>query len=124
MLNKVMLIGRLGSDPKSSRTPSGDLVVDFSIAIDESYKKDGEKVQKTEWVSIVVWRKLAEICEQYLSKGKLVYIEGKMQTRKWEDKEGATHMKTDVIASNMKMLDGKKDESQQSDGMPLDDVPF
>jgi len=124
MLNRVMLIGRLGSDPKSSRTPSGDLVVDFSIAIDESYKKDGERVQKTEWVSIVVWRKLAEICEQYLSKGKLVYIEGKMQTRKWEDKDGATHMKTDVIASNMKMLDRKEDQQLAADGMPLDDVPF
>jgi single-strand DNA-binding protein len=119
MLNKVMLIGRLGSDPKSSRAPSGDLVVDFSIAIDESYKKNGERVQKTEWVSIVVWKKLAEICEQYLTKGKLVYIEGKMQTRKWEDKDGATHMKTDVIASNMKMLDRK-----EGTDAPLDDVPF
>ncbi len=122
MLNKAMFIGRLGADPVSKCTPDGTPVCEFTIAVDESYKdKNGDKIQKTEWVAIVTWRKLAEICGEYLSKGKLVYIEGSLETRSWEDKEGVKHIKTKIKASDMKMLDRKKDEA---DGVPLDDVPF
>jgi single-strand DNA-binding protein len=127
MLNKATLIGRLGKDPDVKYTPDGTMVTTFSIATDEQWKdKNGEKVQKTEWHKIVAWKKLAEICGNYLKKGSLVFIEGRIQTRSWEDKDGIKHYTTEIVAVDMKMLDGKKDESQQlaADGMPLDDVPF
>ena len=128
MLNKWMGIGRLGRDPETKFLPSGEPVCNFSIAIDESYKnKSGEKVQKTEWVNIVVFRKLAEICGNYLVKGKLVYIEGKTQTRSWEDKEGVKRSTTEIVANDMKMLDSKgKGESSpaQETSNGTNDVPF
>lgn len=130
MVNKCMFIGRLGRDPETKYLPSGEPVCNFSIAIDESYKnKSGEKVQKTEWVNIVVFRKLAEICGNYLVKGKLVYIEGKIQTRSWEDKEGVKRSTTEIVANGMKMLDSKNKEGGQQagggyGGGPEEDVPF
>lgn len=137
MVNKVILVGRLGKDPEVRYTPDGTMVTNFTMATDESYKdKNGEKVQKTEWHRIVTYRKLAEICGNYLTKGKLVYIEGKIQTRTWEDKEGTKRNTTEIIANNMQMLDskgqgqGKADDMipdapfTQNDGTPMDDVPF
>ncbi len=107
-MNKVMLIGRLGADPEIRYTPDGTMVTNFRLATDESYKnKSGEKVQRTEWHKIVTFRKLAEICGNYLTKGKLVYVEGRIQTRAWEDKEGVKRYTTEIIASNMQMLDSK-----------------
>jgi len=128
MINKAILLGRLGKDPEVKYTPDGVMVTTFSLATDENYKdKNGEKVQKTEWHRIVTFGKLAEICGNYLVKGKLVFIEGKIQTNSWEDKDGVKRSTTQIVASNMKMLDGKKDgehEARAADGVPLEDVPF
>jgi single-strand DNA-binding protein len=127
MVNKAILIGRLGKEPDVKYTPDGSMVTNFSIATDEQWKdKNGEKVQKTEWHKIVSFGKLAEICGNYLKKGSLVFIEGRIQTRSWEDKDGVKRYTTEIIAQNMKMLDGKKAEDTQADSQqaPLDDVPF
>jgi len=139
MINKAILVGRLGADPEVRYTPDGAMVTNFRIATDEQWKdKSGEKVQKTEWHRIVTFGKLAEICGRYLVKGKLVYLEGRIQTRVWEDKEGNKRSTTEIVASNMQMLDSKGgqrggDMSQEepplphpgSDGpLPEDDVPF
>jgi len=113
-VNKAILIGRLGKDPELKYTQSGDPVANFSIATDESWKdRDGEKQQRTEWHNIVAWKKLAEICGQYLKKGQQVYIEGKIQTRKWEDKDGNTRYSTEVVANNLVMLGSKPDSESQ-----------
>ena len=110
MVNKVILVGRLGKDPETRFTAEGAAVCNFNLATDESYKdKSGAKVQKTEWHKIVTFGKLAEICGQYLAKGKLIFLERKIQTRSWDDKEGVKHYTTEIVASDMKMLDGKKD---------------
>jgi single-strand DNA-binding protein len=138
MVNKVILIGRLGKDPEVRYTPDGTMVTNFNLATDEQRKdKNGEKIQRTEWHKIVTWGKLAEICGNYLVKGKLVFVEGRIQTRSWEDKEGVKRYTTEIIASNMQMLDSKgqnktgdsssfeADATNLSDGgTPLDDVPF
>jgi len=137
MVNKVILIGRLGADPEIRFTPDGTMVANLRLATDESYKnKDGEKVQKTEWHRIVAFRKLAEICQSYLSKGKQIYIEGRLQTRTWDDKDGVKRSTTEIIASNMRMLDskgqGKTQEGWNEQGAANsetgsasdDDVPF
>ena len=113
-VNKVILVGRLGKDPELKYTQGGTAVVKFSLATDETWKdQSGERQQRTEWHNVVAWRKLAEICGQYLNKGKLVYIEGKLQTRSWDDKEGHKRYTTEVVADNMVMLSGKGDEARQ-----------
>lgn len=108
MLNKVILIGNLGRDPEISYTPSGMAVAKFNIATTTRWKdkKDGEKKERTEWHRITAFDKLGEICGEYLSKGKQVYIEGRIQTSSWE-KDGITRYSTDIIATDMKMLGGK-----------------
>jgi len=135
MVNKAILIGRLGRDPEVRYTPDGTMVTNFTMATDESYKdKNGEKVQRTEWHRIVVFGKLAEICGNYLVKGKLIFLEGRIQTRAWEDKDGVKRNTTEIIASNMQMLDSKG-QAKPGDAMPdassapnsqtpMDDVPF
>ncbi|MEW5974711.1 MAG: single-stranded DNA-binding protein [Acidobacteriota bacterium] len=111
-VNKVILIGRLGKDPEVKYTQGGTPIARFSIATDEVWKdQSGEKQQKTEWHNIVAWSKLAEICGQYLAKGKQVYIEGRLQTRSWEDKEGNKRYTTEVRADQMVML-GRADEAR------------
>jgi len=132
MVNKVLLIGRLGRDPETKYTPDGTMVVNFSIATDETFKnKQGEKSSKTEWHRIVAWGKLAEICGNYLTKGKLVYIEGKLQTRTWDDKDGNKRSLTEIRAENMKILESRgqsaDDDGRGPDGdypVPDSDVPF
>ena len=112
--NHCSFIGRLGRDPETRYTQSGDAVCNFSVAVDESYKgKDGQKVDKTEWVNCVAWRKLGEICGQYLTKGSLVAVSGKMQTRKWQDKDGNDRYTTEILLDEMRML-GSKGENSQS----------
>ena len=108
MLNKVLLIGRLGADPEVRYTPDGMMVANFNIATSE-YRKDknGERIQKTEWHRTVTFGKLAEICSSYLSKGKLVFIEGRIQYRAWEDKDGNKRSSTEIVANTMQMLDTK-----------------
>jgi single-strand DNA-binding protein len=127
MVNKVILIGRLGKDPDVRYTPDGSMVTNLNLATAEQWKdKNGEKVQKTEWHKIVTYKNLAEICGKYLAKGSLIFIEGKIQTRSWEDKEGVKRYTTEIVASQMKVLDGKKAEDTQSDSQqaPLGDSPF
>lgn len=107
-LNKVMLIGNLGKDPEVRYLPNGDAVANFTIATSETYKdKNGDKQEKTEWHNITCYRRLGEIAGQYLKKGRPVYIEGKIQTRKWQDKEGKDRYTTEIIADEMKMLGGR-----------------
>jgi single-strand DNA-binding protein len=113
-VNKVILVGRLGKDPEVKYTQGGTAVARFSLATDEVWKdQSGEKQQKTEWHNIVAWNKLAEICGQYLAKGRLVYIEGRLQTRNWEDKDGNKRTTTEIRADNMVMLGGRPEEGRQ-----------
>lgn len=117
-VNKVILIGRLGKDPETKITTNDTKVCHFSLATDEVYKdKNGDKQTSTEWHNIVVWRKLAEICEKYLKKGKLVYIEGRIQTRSWEqesDQGPIKRQRTEITAHEMRML-SKDDSSTPSE---------
>ena len=104
-VNKVILVGNLGKDPELRQTQSGTSVGNFSMATSEKYNdRDGNKVENTQWHNIVVWNKLADICAQYLTKGKQVYIEGKLQTRSWDDRDGNKRYTTEVVASNLVML--------------------
>jgi len=107
-LNKAMIIGRLGQDPDVRYTQSNTAVANLSVATSERYKdKQGEWKERTEWHRVVAWGRLAEICQEYLKKGSQVYIEGPIQTRKWEDKEGQTRYSTEIKALTMTMLDSK-----------------
>jgi single-strand DNA-binding protein len=118
-VNRVILIGRLGKDPEVRATPSGSNVAKFTIATDERYTdRNGERQERTEWHNIVAWGKLAEICGQYLKKGKLVYIDGSIRTDSWDDKEsGQKKYRTEIIANNMQMLDRRgEDEGGSSYG--------
>lgn len=114
-VNKVILVGRLGQDPEVRFTQGGTAVANLRIATDETWKdQSGEKQQRTDWHTVVAWRRLAEICGQYLSKGRLVYIEGKLQTRSWQDREGNKRYSTEVQADNMVMLGGGRSEEGQA----------
>jgi len=114
-LNKVMVIGNLGRDPEMRYTPSGRPVTTFSVATSRSWKSsEGERRTETEWFNIVAWGNLAEICNQYLKKGQQVYIEGRLQTRRWEDDEGNKRSSTEVVAREMTML-GDRRESKEDD---------
>ncbi len=108
-LNKAMLIGNLGRDPELRYTPSGVAVATFTLATNESWKdQDGNTQERTEWHNIVAWRKLAEICGEYLKKGKKVFVEGRIQTRSYDDKNtGAKRYITEIVVDNMIMLDGR-----------------
>ena len=115
-LNLCQFIGRLGKDPEMKYTQSGVAVANFSIACGEKYKtKAGEQVENTEWVKCTAWRRLAEVIGEYLTKGSQVYVSGKMQTRKWEDKEGNNRYTTEIQVFQMQML-GSKGERQQQPG--------
>jgi single-strand DNA-binding protein len=118
-VNKVILIGNLGRDPETRYMPDGTATTSFSVATTESWKdKSGDKQEKTEWHRISTFRKLAEICREYLKKGSQVYIEGKLQTRKWTDKDGAEKYTTEIIADEMKMLGSRQNESGSKQGKP------
>jgi single-strand DNA-binding protein len=104
-VNKVILVGHLGADPELRHTQTGTPVASFRVATTERYNdRSGERQERTEWHRIVAWAKLAEICNNYLRKGKQVYIEGRIQTRQWEDQSGSTRYTTEVVANNMVML--------------------
>jgi len=120
-LNKVMIIGNLGQDPETRFLPSGDAVCNISVATDESYKnKEGAKVEKTEWHRVSMFGKLAEISGEYLRKGSKVYIEGKLETRKWQAQDGTDRYATDIKAFQMQMLDSK---GSSSEGAPHQPAP-
>ena len=115
-LNKAILIGRLGKDPETKFTQGGVAISKFSIATDEEWKdRNGEKQKKTEWHNVVAWRRLAEICNQFLVKGKQVYVEGRIETKKWEDKEGKDRWSTQIAADKMIMLSGEGKKEQKDD---------
>ena len=151
-LNKVMLIGRLGQDPEIRYTQSGSSVANVTIATNDYWTdKQGGKQERTEWHSLVLWGKLADLAQSYLKKGSQVYVEGRLQTRDWEDQQGQKHYKTEVVVTTMQFLDSKMSDSseteytatpsvQKSDSMPVapaeaseaphgddyikDDIPF
>jgi single-strand DNA-binding protein len=115
-LNKVMLIGNLGKDPEVRFTASGQAVASFSLATSEKFKgKSGEWEERTEWHNITLWGKLAEIAGEYLTKGKTIYVEGRLQTRKWQDKSGNDRYTTDIVGDKMQMLSAKGERSGGSD---------
>ncbi len=128
-LNKVMLIGRLGKDPEIKYTPSEVAVMTLNMATNTSYKsQDGEIVEKTEWHRVVVWRKTAEMISQYAKKGDLVYIEGKLATRSWDDKDGNKQYMTEIQAEQVQILQFSQtyEQEQQTNfpDEPADDLPF
>ena len=133
-LNKVMIIGHLGKDPEMRYTPAGRPVTTFTVAVSRTWNSaDGERHAETEWFSIVAWGNLAEICKQYLTKGQQVYIEGRLQTRHWDDKEGQKHTSIEIVTNEMMMLGERRDanpnqESQHSEeSEPIaneDEFPF
>jgi single-strand DNA-binding protein len=109
-VNKVILVGRLGRDPEIRYTTGGQAVANFSMATDESYKdRNGERQKRTEWHKIVAWRKLAEFSQQYLKKGSMIYVEGKIQSREWQDKEGQKRTSFEIIASDFRFVGGRAD---------------
>ena len=119
-VNRVILIGRLGKDPDIKYTPSGMAMAQFSLATDESRKDaQGNRTTQTEWHYIVLWGKQAEIAGQYLKKGKLIYVEGRLQTRSWEDSQGGgTRYRTEVIGDRFTMLGGRGDEGGEAADLP------
>jgi len=136
-LNKVQIIGHLGKDPEMRYTPSGKPVTTFSVAVSRSWNSaDGERHSETEWFNVVAWSNLAETCKQYLLKGQQVYIEGRLQTRRWDDKEGQKHTSVELVANEMVMLGERRDannnHSQDADnasaepttGTAEDEFPF
>ena len=135
-VNKVILVGNLGKDPEVRYLDNGVAVANFSLATTENYKnKQGERVSQTEWHNIVFWRGLAEVAEKYLKKGDSVYVEGKLRTRRWEDKEGNAKYTTEILADNMTMLGNKRsttsEELSNTNGSDIsnanekeDDLPF
>src|SRR5262245_30187464 len=135
-VNKVILIGNLGRDPELRYTQGGQAVANFTLATNERFStKDGDKQERTEWHRIVAWGRTAELCAQYLSKGRSVYLEGRLQTREWEDKEGQKRRTTEVVANTVQFLGGRGEGGSagpiSSDGgfdasapPPPDDVPF
>ncbi|RPI77560.1 MAG: single-stranded DNA-binding protein [Chloroflexi bacterium] len=126
-LNKVMIIGRLGRDPEMRYTPSGRPVTTFSVATSRSWNTaDGERRTETEWFNVVAWGSLAEICKQYLNKGQLVYVEGRLQTRYYDDAEGNKKVSTEIVANEMIMLSERRESEIASDveAGEEDEFPF
>ena len=114
-VNKVMIIGRLGADPEVKEISSGNTVTTLSVATSESWNdKQGQKQERTEWHRVVVWGKLAELCGKYLSKGRQLYVEGRLQTRSWEDQNGQKKYTTEVVANNVQFLSGASEQKTQS----------
>lgn len=134
-LNSCQFIGRVGRDPEVRHTPSGDTVASFSLAVDETYKgKDGNKVEKTEWILCTVWGKQAEFVAQYITKGRLVHVSGKWQTRKWTDKDGNDKYTTECKVNSVQGLDKMTSQQPANDALTrqeygsgpvgMDDSPF
>lgn len=123
-INKVILVGNLGKDPEVRYLEGGTAVANFPIATSETYKDrtTGERKTITEWHNIVVWRNLAEIAEKYLKKGSQIFIEGKLRTRQWQDKDGNNRYTTEIVGDNLQML-GKKDESPSTGNTPTPSEP-
>ncbi len=127
-LNKVMIIGNLGRDPEMRYTPSGKPVTTFSVATSRTWStSDGEKREETEWFNVVAWSSLAEICKQYLTKGQQVYIEGRLQTRHWDDQEGNKHTSVEIVANEMIILSERRESGEgtsESESSEEEEFPF
>jgi single-strand DNA-binding protein len=116
-VNRAILVGRLGRDPETRYTSGGQAVCNFTLATDETYKdRNGERQKRTEWHRIVVWGKQAEIAQQYLHKGSLIFVEGRIQTRQWDDREGQKRTTVEIIASNFRMLGGRGESGGMAAG--------
>lgn len=120
-VNKVILIGRLGADPDMRNTQSGQTVCTLSLATSESWVKDGKKEEKTEWHRVILWSRQAEVAAKYLKKGRMVYIEGKLQTRSWDDKQGQKRYTTEIVATNMQFIEGQGQNTSHANDM--DSIP-
>jgi len=117
-LNKVMIMGNLGRDPEMRYTPSGKPVTSFSVAVSRSYvKPEGERAEVTDWFNVVAWGRLAEICSQYLTKGSMVYVEGRLETRSWEGDNGQKHYRTEVVANDVNIIDRKGGRHEENSAM-------
>lgn len=115
-LNKVLIIGSLGADPEMRFTPGGKPVTSYSVAVNRGWRtSEGERKEATEWFNVVAWGNLAEICNQYLRKGSQVYVEGRLQTRSWEDSSGTRHFRTELVANEMIILDGRSYVAEYDD---------
>jgi single-strand DNA-binding protein len=124
-VNKVILIGNLGKDPEVRYLDNGVAVANLSLATSENYKnKQGERVTQTEWHDVVLWRGLAEVAEKYLKKGSSVYVEGKLRTNKWVDKDEITRYKTEVLADKLTMLGRSQNQEESTESTSEDDLPF
>ena len=136
-INKVILVGHLGKDPEVRYLEGGVSVTSFPLATSENYNKDGRKVEQTEWHNIVLWRGLAELAQKHLHKGSLIYLEGRIRTRNWEDKDKNRRSSTEITGDNLVMLDKRKEQSEQgaenatipdmnfeAGNMHKDDLPF
>jgi len=127
-LNKVMIIGNLGRDPEMRYTPSGRPVTTFSVATSRTWNtSEGEKHVETEWFNVVAWSNLAEICKQYLTKGQQVYIEGRLQTRHWDDQEGNKHTSVEIVANEMIILGERREAGEataESESVEEEEFPF
>ena len=124
-INKVILIGNLGKDPEVRYLDSGVAVANLSLATSENYKnKDGERVTQTEWHDVVLWRGLAEVAEKYLKKGSSIYVEGKLRTNKWVDKDEKTRYKTEILADKLTMLGKSNSQESSIENSSEDDLPF
>jgi single-strand DNA-binding protein len=127
-LNKVMIIGNLGRDPEMRYTPSGRPVTTFSVATSRAWNtSEGEKHVETEWFNVVAWSNLAEICKQYLVKGQQVYIEGRLQTRHWDDQEGNKHTSVEIVANEMIILGERRETGEtttESESVEEEEFPF
>ncbi|MDG0817448.1 single-stranded DNA-binding protein [Bdellovibrio svalbardensis] len=126
-VNKVIIVGRLGADPEVKAIGSGSTVARLNIATSESWVKDGQRQEKTEWHRVTVWGKLAEICGKHLAKGRQVYVEGKLQTRQWEDQQGAKRYSTEIVASTVQFLgaaNGERSTSNSQSSGGGDDFNF
>lgn len=123
-LNRVMIIGNVGTDPEMRFTPNGNPVTSFSVATNRTYStQDGTKKEETEWFSVVAWNKLAETCNQFLGKGRRVYVEGRLRTRSWEGQDGQKHYKTEVIANQVLFLDREVASRTPSEAAPEEGQP-
>ena len=128
-LNKVMVIGNLGADPEMRYTADGTAMTSFRVAASRNYTgADGERREETEWFGVIAWRKLAELCSQYLQKGSKVYIEGRLKTRSWDTPEGEKKYRTEVVANEVVFLDrapgGSSNQGQDAPDVPPEEIPF
>ncbi len=123
-INKVIIVGRLGQEPEIRSTNSGQQVCTLNIATSETWMKDGKKEEKTEWHRVVLWGKQAEIAHKYLKKGRLIYIEGKLQTRAWQDQQGQKRHTTEILANSMQFLESMNSSRDDNNPPPVEDSNY